>query len=89
MLSAVCDISVAMAHTTQQAQLMPEHLSIRLPDGTTERGERLAALMAELPEYQGFPVSRSRVLTQALLRGLDLLEQEHGVSQQPKGKGRK
>jgi hypothetical protein len=65
---------------------MPEHLSIRLPDGTTERGERLAEHMADLPEYQGFPVSRSRVLTQALLRGLDLLEEEHGLTKPKKGR---
>ncbi len=59
---------------------MPEHTSVRLPNGTSQRGEKLAVIMAKLPEYQGFAVSRSRVLTQAILLGLDELEAKHTKS---------
>ncbi len=58
---------------------MPQHVSVRLPDGALERAANLAKVMDKLTEYKAFSVSRSRVLTQALMLGLDELEATHHV----------
>ena len=67
---------------------MAEHISLRVPDGVTERGQRVADRLAELPEYQAMTVTRSRALTLAMLRGLALMEEELGVTP-PKRRKRK
>lgn len=72
-----------MQHFLGDNSGMPEHISLRVPNGVTDRGERLAKALAAAPAYQGMPISRSRALTLALMRGLEVLEREY----LPAGKG--
>jgi hypothetical protein len=63
-----------------------ELVSFRTKPGTTERAERIAEFLEEQTALQGLGISRSRVLSMALLRGLDLLEEEHGLAKKKRGK---
>jgi hypothetical protein len=71
---------VVMQPTMTETSGMPEQISLRFPDGTLERAERLAKHMATLPEYQGLAVNKSRLLIQGVLRHLDNLEAEYGLT---------
>lgn len=71
---------------TQDALMSTKQTSLRLPTDAWERAECVAEHMADKPEFEGLSISPSRVLIQAALRGLTLLEEEHGVT---KKKGRK
>ena len=59
---------------------MPEQLSLRFPDGTFERAERLAEYMSALPEFQGLALNKTRLLIQGALRHLDYLEEKYAPS---------
>ena len=69
-----------MQHRIEEAPRMAEHISLRVPDGIMERGEKLAEALSSAPAYQGIGISRSRALTLALVRGLEELEKEHAVA---------
>lgn len=55
-----------------------EQIALPLPSDLLKRADRLAAVLAELPEYQITRTTRSAVLRLALVRGLAALEGEHG-----------
>jgi hypothetical protein len=75
--------------TTQSVQspFMPKQISLRLPDGLWERAEKVAEAMARRPEFDGLPLSPSRALIQAVLRGLPAIEAENGIK--PPGRARR
>lgn len=60
-----------------------EQISIRVPKGTQERAEALVPALEPTPEFRLVRCTKSAILRFAILRGLELLEQEH-----PKGKRR-
>ncbi len=66
------DDALAMAHEKQ--------LSIRLPAETVDRADALVPVIADLPALAAFRVERASVLRLAIVRGLQALEQEHGVT---------
>jgi hypothetical protein len=66
--------------TTETSDTMPKQVSLRLPDGIWERAERVAEYVATLPDFEGYPVSTSRTLINAISRGLDVLEEQHGLA---------
>jgi hypothetical protein len=68
------------ANTQTAVVAESQTVSFRVEPETAERAEKLAEHMAELPAYAGIPLSKSRVYAMALLRGLDLLEQEHDLA---------
>lgn len=53
-------------------------IPIRLPAAIVDRAEVLVRKMAADPKRLGWRVSRSSVLREALIRGLELLEEEYG-----------
>lgn len=57
-------------------------IPIRLPAEVVERAETLVPKMERDPKRLGWRVSRSSVLREALIRGLDLLEAEYGMKKQ-------
>lgn len=57
-----------------------KQLSVRLPTETVDRCDALVPVLAELPALAGFRVERASVLRLAIARGLQALEQEHGVT---------
>lgn len=69
------DDALAMAHEKQ--------LSIRLPAETVDRADALVPVIADLPALAAFRVERASVLRLAIVRGLQALEQEHGVTPPP------
>lgn len=71
-----------MSASLPQASEMPKQVSLRLPDGVWEQAEAVAEHMAEQPEFAGLAVSPSRALIQAILRGLPLLMEEHGLQEE-------
>lgn len=64
-------------------------VSIRVPADVPTRAERVAARLAERPEYQGLRLARATALRIAMLRGLDVLEaeleSEPATAPKPKG----
>jgi hypothetical protein len=52
-------------------------VSFRVEPETAKRAEALAKALAKQPAYAGLSLTKSRVYAMALLRGLDLLEEEH------------
>ena len=60
-----------------------ESTTLRLPEGTLARAEALVPTMQDWPGMRAARVSRSTVVREALLRGLDALERE--AKQTPKG----
>ena len=72
---------------TQNAEMAANELvSFRTDPGSAERATRLAGHFENLPGMQVIGITKSRVLSMALQRGLELLEQEQGIT---KKKGRK
>ena len=53
---------------------MPKQISLRLPTELWTRAERELDAIKSQPEYQGIPLSTSRVLIMAIARGLPQLE---------------
>lgn len=53
---------------------MPKQISRRLPTELWTRAERELEAIRDQPEYQGVPLSTSRVLIMAIARGLSQLE---------------
>ena len=53
---------------------MPKQISLRLPSELWTRAERKLDAIKSQPEYQGIPLSTSRVLIMAIARGLPQLE---------------
>ena len=53
---------------------MPKQISLRLPTELWTRAERKLDAIKSQPEYQGIPLSTSRVLIMAIARGLPQLE---------------
>ena len=54
-------------------------VSFRVEEETAKRADALAKALAKQAAYAGLSLSKSRVYAMALLRGLDLLEEEHGI----------
>ena len=65
---------------------MAEQLSLRFPDGTFERAERLAERMSTLPEFQGLAINKTRLLIQGALLHLGYLEEKYGSAKKKKGR---
>lgn len=65
---------------------MGKQVSLRLPDGVWERAERITEHLSAQPSFEGFGFTPSRVLIQAILRGLAEMEAEHGLARK---KGRR
>ena len=61
-----------------------KQISFRIPLELWERAEQLAHRLNEQPEYQGHPVSPSRVLVMAMHAGIEPIEERHAPE-----KGRK
>ena len=57
-----------------QGQRMPKQISLRLPTELWTRAERNLDAIKDRPEYQGIPLSTSRVLIMAIAQGLPQLE---------------
>ena len=55
-------------------------VSFRVDAEIAKRAEALAKALAKQPAYAGLNLTKSRVYAMALLRGLDLLEEEHGLA---------
>jgi hypothetical protein len=53
---------------------MPKQISLRLPTELWTRAERKLATIKTKPEFQGIPLSTSRVLIMAIAQGLPQLE---------------
>lgn len=53
-------------------------IPVRLPTEIVERAEALVPKMERDPKRLGWRVSRSSVLREALIRGLEVLEGEYG-----------
>ena len=53
---------------------MPKQISLRLPSELWTRAEHKLDAIKDRPEYQGVPLSTSRVLIMAIARGLPQLE---------------
>jgi len=53
---------------------MPKQISLRLPSELWTRAERKLDAIKSQPEYQGIPLSTSRVLIMAIARGLPQIE---------------
>lgn len=51
-----------------------EQVTVRVPGGTWDRAETIAAALADRPEFRAMRLSRSTILRMALLEGLDALE---------------
>lgn len=54
-----------------------QQIPIRLPTEIVERLDALVPLLASDPKLGAWRITRSAVMRQALLRGLDLLETEY------------
>lgn len=79
------DNRVAMKTSIQEApSVATKQQSFRIPVELWDRAEALAEVMNGLPEFQGHPVTGSRVLVMAMHAGMETLEDRHA----PK-KGRK
>jgi hypothetical protein len=52
---------------------MPKQISLRLPTELWTRAERKLDAIKDRPEYQGVPLSASRVLVMAIAQGLPQL----------------
>jgi len=52
--------------------------SIHAFDVETRRADAVMASMGRAPQWSGVRLTRTMVLRMAMLRGLDLLEREHG-----------
>ena len=55
-----------------------EQISIRVPEGTQDRAEALIPALDGEAEFRAFRCTKSAILRLAIMRGLDLLESEHG-----------
>ena len=55
-----------------------KQVSIRLPTSAVARAKRLAGVLSK--RLAGSGMKPATVLRMALLRGLDVLEQEHGIA---------
>ena len=64
-------------------------VSIRLPSDVVDRAEALVPALSRLPAHAAFRVERATVLKLALMRGLELLEREHGPGGAPVAEARK
>ena len=71
-----CDrvVSIDSGRSRVQGRLMPKQISLRLPTELWTRAERELDAIKNQPEYQGVPLSTSRVLIMAIARGLPQLE---------------
>ena len=76
-----------MVSSTPQDSAMPKQVSLRLPNGLWKRAQKVAEAMAERPEFDGLPLSPSRTLIQAVIRGLPELERENHIK--PPGRRKK
>lgn len=65
-----------MQTSNVQASAMSELLSFRAEDGSSKRAEALAKELAGEPIFAGLNLTRSRILSMALARGLTELERE-------------
>jgi hypothetical protein len=52
-------------------------ISMRLPSDLVERAEAMATVLAKVPEFKLWRMSRQAVIRLALSKGLDALEAQH------------
>ncbi len=62
-----------------------EQVSIRVPEGTQARAEALVSALEPTPEFRLVRCTKSAILRLAILRGLELLEQEHPKAAKRRG----
>jgi hypothetical protein len=67
--------------TPTEAQVRDLKTSLAIPETFLKRADRLVARLGEVGDYMALgTMTRSKVLRLAIARGLDALEQEHGVA---------
>jgi hypothetical protein len=71
-----CDrvVLIDSGRSRAHCRTMPKQISLRLPTELWTRAERKLDAIKNQPEYQGVPLSTSRVLIMAIARGLPQLE---------------
>ena len=56
-----------------------QQVTVRLEPEVVERAEALAGILAKLPEFKAFRMTRTAVLRIAALEGLAMLEQKYSA----------
>jgi hypothetical protein len=71
-----CDrvVLIDSKRSRAQGQTMPKQISLRLPTELWTRAELKLDAIKNQPEYQGVPLSTSRVLIMAIAAGLPQLK---------------